>query len=100
MVLVVWGWGCTGRLKETETELVRGGKDRQAEKEGLRERKGELTLKGCVCRWKRASECLNVRVYVHSQVVKCPQPILTDGWRGLRSFIEQNIDKTSEGIQS
>lgn len=31
----VWGCGCTGRLKGTDTELVRGGKVRQtARKKG------------------------------------------------------------------
>ena len=68
----------TGRLKVTETELVRGGKDRQTEKGRQREGQGEPTLKGCVSRWRRVLECLNVLAYVRSQVVKCPQHILTN----------------------
>lgn len=53
------GWGrFAGLLKGTE--MLRGGKDRLSEEERERERKGEVTLKGCVCRWSKATLCLNV----------------------------------------
>lgn len=56
--------------RQAERDRHRVSERRQRQTDRQTKRKGELTLKGFVCRWRRASECLNVLVYVHSQVVK------------------------------
>ena len=73
-----------------------GGEGRQS---GEREaEEGRAYLKRLCLEMETGVECLNVLVYVRSQVVKCPQPILTDCWRGLGRFIKRNTGRTSDGV--